>query len=365
MKYNRKICLYISNLARGGAERVCINVAEYLHKQGKEVYLITSYKSNKEYILPKYINRVCLREDYYSGNKIKRNIILIRDLRIMIKKINPDVVISFMSECNVRSILASVGLKTKCIVSVRNDPNIEHAGLLGYLSGKLIMPLSDGCIFQTDDAFKWFPKKLQRKSVVIGNPVREEVYDIDRQPIEGSVVSLGRLEPQKNYEFLINSFTDVVEKIKDAKLYIYGEGSQKNKLQNLINYYKLNESIKLCGFTENINKVLKEADIFVLPSDYEGMPNALMESLAAGVPSIATDCPCGGPKTLIKDGYNGILVPVRDQKKLSSAIISLLNDNKKKEKLSNNSKITSEKYRTNIINKDWEQFIDEIVDKKS
>ena len=94
--HNIKIYFYISNLAKGGAERVCINLAEYFHSSGYEVAIITSYKSNEEYNLSSKIRRILLNETYYSGNIIYRNFILIKKLRQIIKNDKPDIIISFM-----------------------------------------------------------------------------------------------------------------------------------------------------------------------------------------------------------------------------------------------------------------------------
>lgn len=361
MKRIKKIYFYINTLSRGGAERVCIQLAKFYYSNGVDARIITSYEDEFEYDLPDYIKRINLHTTRFNYNIFTRNFILIKRLRKVLKTDKPDILVSFMAEGNLRSVIASVGLNNKTIISVRNDPNFEYAGIAGGIVGNFILPCSDGCVFQTEDARNWFPNRLKIKSTVILNPVRKDIFEITRQPDKWIAVSVGRLDEQKNHELLIESFESVVEKYDNAKLHIFGEGDLKYKLQNLIDKKNLNQNIKLCGFEKNINLVLSKADIFILSSNYEGMPNALMEALAAGVPSISTDCPCGGPKTLIKDGYNGILVPVGDKGRLSLEIINLIADEEKKNKLSDNAKVESKKYDTDIINKQWEQFINKIA----
>lgn len=363
--HNKKIYFYISNLAKGGAERVCINLAEYFHSSGYDVAIITSYKSNEEYNLSSKIRRILLNETYYSGNIIYRNLILIKRLRQIIKIDKPDIIISFMAESNLRLLLSTIGLDVTRIVSVRNDPDEEYKGLIGRIVGKLILPTANGCVYQTEQAKNWFPKKLRDKSAVIKNPVREEVFNITRNPVTGRIINIGRLEDQKNQKMLINSFEIVLEKYPKADLLIYGEGGLRDELEKIIANKGLNDNIKLCGYFNDIGSTLSKADIFILSSDYEGLPNSLMEALSAGVPCISTDCPCGGPKSLIVNGVNGILVPTNDESKLAEAIIDLLSDDSKKENLSKNAKEFSKDYSTEIINNEWKDYLELVAASKN
>lgn len=119
------------------------------------------------------------------------------------------------------------------------------------------------------------------------------------------------------------------------------------------------------GKSNCIEKDIYNAGIFVLSSNYEGMPNALMEAMALGLPCISTDCPVGGPKTLIKNGENGLLVPVGDEEALSIAILKLIEDNELSQKIANNALKISEKFNPNIINQQWEDFINKIINLKN
>lgn len=174
-------------------------------------------------------------------------------------------------------------------------------------------------------------------------------------------MTCGRLEEQKNHKMLINAFELVVKEHKRAKLLIYGEGSLRNELEELIENKGLSNNIKLCGNSDNIPEVLSKAEIFVLSSDYEGMPNALMEALAVGVPSISTDCPCGGPSMLIQDKESGDLIEPGNYMELSLALLNLLGNNNLQDKYSYKSKKEAQRYRPSIIFKSWRKYMETII----
>ena len=133
------------------------------------------------------------------------------------------------------------------------------------------------------------------------------------------IVAMGRLCEQKNFELLIRSFSIVSDENAGLILDIFGEGPSREALGQLIEELGKREQIKLCGWTTDVAKTMREADLFVMSSDFEGMPNALQEAMTCGVPCISTDCPTG-PSDLIRNNETGILVPVKDAYALSKAI---------------------------------------------
>ena len=305
----KKIMFYINAIHDGGAERVMINLADYFSRQGYKTILVTSFRDTWEYTVPNAVKRITLEEHEIKQSKLKRNITRIKRLRKLCKDEKPDILVSFMAEPNFRAILATWGLPVKNLISVRNDPNKEYAGRVGHIVGKYLLPFADGCVFQTKEAKNWFPKRLQKKSRIIYNAVKEDFYHVERHPVPGEIVTCGRLEEQKNHALLIAAFSKVVERYPEARLKIYGEGSLRGKLQKQIDALGLHEKAFLMGATNHVEKVLETADVFVLSSDFEGMPNALMEAMAAGVPCISTDCPCGGPRNLFGDELKKQLIP--------------------------------------------------------
>lgn len=355
-----RILFYINTLNTGGAERVLANLANSFDEDKNDVLLVTSFPTKYEYKLNDKIKRYNLDKSKHLG-RIRKNIERILALRMIIKKENPDIVVSFMAEANARSILATIGRRTKCLISVRNDPRREYSGILGKMVGKLLLPLADGCVFQTEDARLWFPKKLQNKSMIIYNAVKKEFFLQDRQPVENLIVTCGRLEIQKNHKNLINAFYGVLKEIEDARLYIYGEGKERDNLEKFITDLGMEGKIVLKGVVSNVPKVLSEADLFVLSSDYEGMPNALLEALVMGIPSISTDCPCGGPRMLIEDGKDGILVKVGSSEELKNAMLNVLRNSSKKNELSKNAKNKASIFQPEKIYTEWKSYIEDIL----
>lgn len=358
--YKGTLMFYINAIHEGGAERVIIQVAKHFAAIGYKSVLVTSFVDKNEYEVPDVVERITLEKKVLHQNIIKRNFTRILALRRICKKYKPDAMISFMAEPNFRAILANCGIKTKTIISVRNDPNREYAGRIGRFIGKCILPLADGCVFQTEEAKNWFPKSLQKKSKVIFNDVDHIFFETSY--VGGKdVVTLGRLCEQKNHRMLIDAFTSISEKHKDTNLLIYGTGPLENELRKYISSCDMDNRIVLMGLTKESDKVLSKAKCFVLSSDYEGMPNALLESLAIGVPSISTNCPCGGPRMLIDNGVNGLLVPINDTDALAEKLDFLLSNPDKAEQIGVAAKEMALCYSTEKVFNEWREYVESII----
>lgn len=357
-----KILFYINVLSGGGAERVIANLSNQFANDNNEVVLVTTYATPNEYYVTDKVNRINLESNIRKEeNRILKNIRRIKCLRNVIKIQKPDVVISFMEEPNFRNIISTLGLPVKKIVSVRNDPKKEYPGKMGDFIAFHLMPRADGCIFQTQDAREYFPAKLQKKSEIICNAVKEEFYSVKREPIEGKIVSVGRLSSQKNQHILVEAFKSISDKFPHATLDIYGTGELEKELSSQISASGLEEKVKLKGNSSNISEVLSRADIFVLSSDFEGMPNALMEAMAVGVPCVSTDCPCGGPRMLFDKEKNGILTSVGNIEQLSEALEELLANNEKKKYLGNNAKNRANSFRPDEVYREWKTYVEKVV----
>ena len=173
------------------------------------------------------------------------------------------------------------------------------------------------------------------------------------------VVSVGRLDKQKNFPLIIKSFAKLPDKFDEYILDIYGEGPERPYLQSLIDDEKMSDRITLCGAKQNLLSQINDADLFVLPSNYEGFPNALLEAMAIGLPVISTDFSTGIARELVLP-ENGRVVPVCDEEKMTEALCELLEDGELREKMGkNNREKCKEFYIPEIIQK-WKDAINEL-----
>lgn len=343
-----KVAFYINILANGGAERVVANLANALSKDN-EVIVITSFACPCEYFLEKKVKRINIESSPKNENFIFRNVRRTIGLRRILKKYKPDTLVSFMGEPNFRSIVACIGLKIRTVISVRNDPQREYGSLLTRLLAKSLFRFADYTVFQTEDARLWFPKSIQCKSGIILNPVDETFFSTRFDSERHDIVTTGRLVSQKNHKLLIKAFSQIADKIDD-NLYIYGEGELRHELEQLVFDLNMQNRIFLPGVVKNVPETIKSAKLFVLCSDYEGLPNSLMEAIALGIPCISTDCPCGGPKMLLNKNF---LVPINDISQLSELILKMV----KKNIRANNYLVDANLFRSQHIIKEWFEVI--------
>ena len=360
--YMKCIC-YIDHLSNGGAQRVMSILANALAERGYEVVLITDIRLSeyKEYLIDKRIKRVILHSDS-KRRKISRNTLRLYLLRKYIKKEKPQVVISFLGGCNIRMLISTIGIHVKKIVSVRSDPNREYGtSLIVKQIVNNLFKKADGVVFQTKGAMEYFANKIKQKSTVILNPISDDFYfeEINVNQ-ENNIIFVGCLRPEKNVQMLIRAFSQIADE-NDYKLLICGDGPEKSVLNNLVRNLHLEDRVIFRGHVDYIRDELKRSKIFVLTSDYEGMPNALMEAMAMNMACIATDCPCGGPKELALRGDELVLVPAGNDNALSKQLRLVIGNDNLRMELANNAKKRAEDFRTNIICDQWEVYIDRIV----
>jgi len=324
----KKKLLFVSNrLYGGGSERVITTIANYL-SSFYDVSIVSYHGGDSYYINDKVkIINMCV------NNKFKR----IFKLHKLFKELNPDVVISFEYFVNMQVCISNIGIQNKLIISERNDPSVRGNGLK-YIRNFLYR-FCDKLVCQTEDAKKYFPNYIRKKTIIIPNPVDDKLPAINGNIIrKKQIVSVGRLVSQKNFKLLIDAFAIFNKTHKDYCLKIYGEGPLRNELLCQIRDMNLEKSVELSGFVNNLKEHIINSSLFVLSSDYEGISNAMLEAMAMGIPTICTDCPVGGARMVIKNGDNGLLVPVNDKEKLAEAMSLVIDDDELLLSLSENAK---------------------------
>ncbi|MCI8403203.1 MAG: glycosyltransferase family 4 protein [Lachnospiraceae bacterium] len=341
----------------GGAERQITMLANAMAKRGHEVFLLVLASFNKRYDISDKVN-VCdlTYAENQAGNKIW---LRYRALFKALKKIKPECSIHFWLQSAYLTAFMPEKQVGKIIYSERGDPgDTEYQGARGFVR-KLSFHRVAGFVFQSEGARDYFPDKIRRRSVIIHNSVllpcdKFEKPCADREP---KIVTVGRLHPQKNQKLLIRAFSEIAEEFPKIRLEIYGEGEQKEALAEEIRKNGLTGRIKLMGSRKDIFDCIYPAQMFVLTSDYEGMPNALLEAMALGVPCISTDCKPGGARTLICHEKNGLIVPLGDEKELASAMRRLLRFRDFAGELSGNGIKIRETHEPNKIFDQWEEYV--------
>ena len=365
-----KLLFNVMTLKKGGAERV-INILANDFAIDNDVEILTSFKDEISYDFKKNIKISCLEKMNKNRFLIilsRFSIIKLLRLEKEITRINPDIIISFLPEPSLRiSILKHFSKRMKeipVIIAERNDPNVEYRNAIVRLVVKKFFKDIEYFIFQTNDAANFFDG-IVKKYEIIDNPIDDKFLKTNYNGIESKrIISVGRLCEQKNQTMLINAFYEFHRKNPEYYLDIYGEGSLYNKLYDNIEKLNLQSSVFLRNNVDNIQKELEKSEMFILSSKYEGMPNALIEAMVVGVPCISTDCPCGGPRSLIINNYNGFLIETNDDNQLIECMQKLSSDINLRKKISNNSQCIVNRVKKDVVIKKWREIINKISERE-
>ncbi|WP_430934262.1 glycosyltransferase family 4 protein [Saccharicrinis sp. 156] len=324
-----KICLVIHSLQAGGMERVMSELASYFAgKKSVETHLIL-YGINREifYSVP---DNIILHKPSFKFDNNKRFISTIRTviyLRNSIKRIDPDSVLSFGEYWNNFVLLSMLGLKYPVYVSDRSQPDKSLGKVQDYLR-KCLYPTAKGIILQTEKAKEIYLRNNKHSNIgVIGNPIREFAHLNYVSAKEKIVIMVGRLIKSKHQDILIEIFAKINK--PDWKLMIVGYDHLKQqnmeRLKKLARDLKVGDRVIFTGKHDHVEELYQKSSIFAFTSSSEGFPNVIGEAMSAGLPVVAFDC-VAGPSEMIKDGYNGFLVPLFDRSTFENKL-SLLMDN--------------------------------------
>lgn len=362
----KKIIFYIGSLGKGGAERVVVNLATYFRDEGYEVGIVTTYRLEEEYEEPERVKRYVLEDvnRVVTGSRVKYFISRCKNIRKIWKEEKPDVIVSLVGKNNMMALLTSIGLRIPVFVSVRSDPNREYAAKSMRLVSKTLFRRAKGIIVQTQDSKDYFPRSMQKRVRILPNSLDPRFikprYEGVRAP---EIVTVGRLDANKNHAMLFRAFAGVHEEYPEMKLVIYGGGFEgtdtTQDLKALAKELGIEEKVVWMGRRSDIPDCIYKSRIFTLTSKYEGMPNALLEAMSLGLAVVSTDCPCGGPRTVIRDGENGLLVPVDDAGALEQALRRILSNPEFEETLGTNAAALGVELAPEKVNRMWKDYIEQ------
>ncbi|MBQ7840615.1 MAG: glycosyltransferase [Lachnospiraceae bacterium] len=362
----RHVAFYIGSLNKGGAERVFVNLAKYFASRGYRVTMVTQYRLENEYELPPGVDRIIsdiTKEE--EGGRMANFVRRYTKLRRIFKEIGADVVLSTIGKNNFMALCANFFLPTKVVVSVVAEPTEEYPSKAMRLLAKTLFYFADGIVMQTTDAVKFFQKSLQKKCTILKNSLNP-IFVRPRYegPRRQEIVAVGRVDQNKNHRMIIRAFEQIADRFPDSRLTIYGNGELRETLLEEICGKNLQDRIFMPGAVTDVPDRIEKAYAFVLASFTEGMPNTLLEAMSLGLACISTDCPCGGPKDIIKDGENGFLVPVDDSDALAARLAELLSDPAKADAMGRRAAKLQQDYRPDKVNREWETYFAGIVGKK-
>jgi glycosyltransferase involved in cell wall biosynthesis len=357
----------VSSLSAGGAERVISEMANWWAVHDREVAVLTLENVYADhYRLHPRVRRITIDWQlprtrlHIPAQYIKHQIML----RGAVLGYTPDVMISFIDRTNIRMLFALAGTGIPIIISERTDPRHHRIGLCWSLVRRLIYPFSDALVVQTDSVASWASRIVQgRKIRVIPNFVRptpepENIAE-EAQRFESFVLTVGRLGKEKGYDLLIRAFAMAKAAQAGWRLVILGEGPERSNLERLAGNLGIGDAVLMPGIVQEPTEWMRQAAFFVLPSRYEGFPNALLEAMACGCAVIAADCP-SGPAEIIRHNVDGLLVPSEDVGALADAMGRLIKDEDLRFRLGQQALAVRSLFSQAQIMAQWENLIEDV-----
>mgnify|MGYP004487185799 CR=1 FL=1 len=378
----KNLMFIVPKLVGGGAEKTVANLSKALASQFN-IYIVIFNDTKEKY---NYGGKLIVLPNNKSNkfvSKIKNKINQIKKIKELKRKLNINYSVSFLRDADIINVFSKTN--EKVFVSIRNKESVDSLILKNKFKIYITCTLCDKVIAISrevkDDLVKNFHIN-KNKIVTIYNPcIISEEYHKTNYEFSGNnnIINVGRLSNQKGQWHLIRAFKEVVNKIPNAKLIILGEGNLKEYLEGLVKQLELENNIKLLGFINNPYDYIKQSNLFVFSSLYEGLGNAVMEALSCGIPVLSTDYDSGAREILAPNtdyrekNYNkieyaqyGVLIPVCDGKKytaydqitkeekiMANAIIELLNDKEKQNLYKMKSLERSKDFKIEKISQQW------------
>ncbi len=342
----KKISFIGHTTDRGGASHVMTILANSLAERGFEVDLVF-FRIINPYETSDKVNLISLCDkDSEVGFKEA-----FTKLNNYMKTSGSNLNISFSLATSCMAVLCSKLNKIPIIASERNDPKKAESKIM-FTASKLFYAMADFVVFQTKQVTEYYSKKVQKKSKIILNPVEVPIKKVPSD--KKLIVSVGKLLPQKNHKLLIDAFYDFDKIHPGYTVQIFGDGAGRGDIEAHISSLGLEDKVVLMGKHDNIPDKIKEASMFVMPSNYEGLSNALMEAMCMGIPSISTMV--AGAEDIIDNGKSGLIVPVGDKDALVKAMCKYAEEPSLAEKFSNEALKFADRCKFDAITSEWEEL---------
>lgn len=349
-----KILFVIASLGSGGAERVLSNLSNYLCED-HAISIATFSNEDSFYTLDKRVTHIKLDLLKISNSPfqaIQNNLNRFLVLKETIKSVDADINISFMTQTNILTILATKLLKNKVIASERTVYDYYQSRKVNFLR-RIAYPFSNYLVVQTISDSQNYGFVKNKK--VIYNPLVMKTF---KQKKEKIILAVGRLDKQKGFDLLLRTFAQL--NTDGWKLIIAGDGIERENLLALADSLKL-KNVEFIGKREDIFSWYAKSAIFVLTSKREGFPNVLLEAMASGCAVVSFDCPYG-PGEIIEHEKNGLLIENQNKELLSISLQRLIDNEALRDTLASEAVMVNERFALINIAKEWEETILKVVD---
>ncbi len=358
------IVFITKSLGFGGAAKMLAFIAESLAMRGHSVCIINMHATADVSGYERPVSERITLHTLVSEGRAKQ----IKEIKKVTKDFDADIIIGFTELPNALAKITSLMLHIPSIMSERGDP--KRTGVGKGFKNALVLKLinaSKGGVFQTDGAKAFYGKGLQKRGIVIPNPIfiTGEVPFVEYEKREKTVVSVGRLDNfQKRYDVMIKAFKLFSDKHPEYTLKLYGKGNDEAKIAEWVKEMNLTDKVRFMGLTSHPMQDTCADGIFLITSDFEGISNSLLEAMAVGLPCVSTDHTPGGARLLISDHENGLLAPIEDAEKLAAAMCEFADSPELAKKCGENAKDVINRFAPDRIIDMWENYINSIISSK-
>ena len=373
MSSGRRILFIIPSLVSGGAERVAANLANHWATQGWEVGILTFARRQLDsYDLHPSITRMELGLAQTGGSLpsvLWKNLRRVRGVRQHLRQYRPEIALSIMNEANVLLALSAWGLPgVRAIGSEHTFPPQVPLGRLREAMRRHLYSRLEAVVGLTRESAGWLEAHTKTRRVpVIPNavlwPMPEQPPRIEPRDVAADgrklLLAVGRLSTEKNCGALLETFSSLAGDHPDWDMVFIGEGPDRAGLQARVRAYGLEGRVFLPGRAGNVAAWYQRAELYAMTSRFEGFPNSLVEAMAHGLPAVSFDCDTG-PRDIIRDRVDGLLVPPGDLPALRAALDRLMGDRSLRCQYAARAVEARERFSIQRIARMWENLFREV-----
>lgn len=369
------ILIYLHSLSSGGAERVISDLANHWSAQGWDVTIVTVTDVSRDFFhVHSSVRRVGLGLDVASNSvpaALRHNWRRLSKLRAILQELRPDIALSLMASANCTLLLAALGTSVRVIGCERTYPPAESLGRVWEWLRRRTYPYLDAVVVQTHRSAEWLQKAYSpRRIAVIPNMVAVPLRSVEPcvpissqyEVANGSklLLAVGRLGPEKAFDRLIAAFAQLAPDYLGWQLFILGEGRSRRDLEEQVVSLGLGERVRMPGTVGNVGDWYEAADIYVVTSHFEGFPNSLLEAMAYGLPAVSVDCETG-PKDILRDKVDGLLVPQHDGAALVDALGQVMADESLRRRYAGKAVEVQARFSVEKVTGQWAALFEDVM----